>query len=256
MLPSRCIIMASGNSISEGIKIGLSSYLKKEVVFSINDNIKFINSTVAMFGDHTAYRDRFDLYSKHPLTIGRFDIHIGNTIEGALPCPKHDSLILLQGSGKYHGDEGLSKGLYSGILTGAFTLNLAIRLGFKQIFLLGFDCCEINGQTHWYQNIKGAGHFLDYSGTPYTGVGKDQNNNYRTSFYNNEDENINNLWKPFESEFDEVKIYNVSLQSRINVFDKIGYHSFLTILKQNTIQVNQEEVQKQIRLILQPFNRI
>jgi len=254
MFPFRCIILGSGASLRSGIELGLSNYLEREVVFSLNDNIKFIDSTVAMFGDWCAYRDRFDLFSKHPVVIGRFDRHIGRTIEGATPCPKHDSLILLQGSGEYHGAEGLKKGLYSAILTGAFTLNLACRLGFKQIFLLGFDCGATGKSTHWYDNVEGAGQFLNYEGQPYTGVGKDSNNNYRTSFYNKEDDVINEFWKPFEAE--EAMIYNVSLDSRINVFQKIGYQSMITILNQNKIKVNQEEIQKEIREILQPFNKL
>jgi hypothetical protein len=252
-MDKRCIIIASGASIRSGIELGLSNYLEREVTFSINDNIKFIDSTVAMFGDWCCYRDRFDLFSKHPLTIGRFDMHIGRSIEGATPCPKHDSLILLQGSGKYHGAEGLSKGLYSSVLTGAFTLNLAIRLGFKQIFLLGFDCCEINGSTHWYDNVEGAGQFLNYEGKPTSGVGKDEQGNYNTSFYNSSDDNLNLLWKPFQVE--DATIYNVSLESRITEFQKIGYQSMFTILNQNKIKVNQLEVQKEIRQLLQPYNK-
>ena len=155
MLPSRCIIMASGASIRQGLPLGLSNYLEREVVFSLNDNIKFVDSTVAIFGDWEAYRDRFELFSNHPLVIGRFDMHIGRSIEGATPCPKHDSLILLEGSGKWHGKNSLKCGLYSSTLTGAFILNMAIRLGFKQIFLLGFDCGATGKSTHWYDNVKG-----------------------------------------------------------------------------------------------------
>jgi len=251
---TKCIIMASGASISRGIPLGLSNYLEREVVFSLNDNISFVDSTVAVFGDWECYRDRFELFSKHPLTIGRFDCHIGRTIEGALPCPKHDGLILLPGSGKYNGTEGLSKGLYSSVLTGAFTLNLACRLGFKQIFLLGFDCGATGKSTHWYDEVPGAGHFGDYEGKERTGVGINEHGNYNTSFYNKEDVEINNLWKPFEAE--EAMIYNVSLGSRIEVFQKIGYQSMITILNQNKIKVNQEEVQKEIRQLLTPFNKL
>jgi len=245
--------MASGASIRDGLPLGLSNYLEREVVFSLNDNIKFVDSTVAVFGDWTAYRDRYELFKEHPLVIGRFDMHIGRSIEGATPCPKHDSLILLQGSGKYHGAEGLSKGLYSAVLTGAFTLNLACRLGFKQIFLLGFDCGAIGKSTHWYDNVEGAGSFLDYEGQPYTGVGKNEQGNYNTSFYNSSDDNFNLLWKPFQVE--DVMIYNVSLESRITEFQKIGYQSMFKILNSMYIKINQVEVQKEIRQFLQPYNK-
>jgi hypothetical protein len=254
LLPNRAIICASGNSISDGIKLGLSNYLEREIVFGINDNIKFIWPTVAMFGDWTAYASRFDLYKEHPLVIGRYDTHFTHKIEGAIPCPKQDDLILLPGSGKYNGVEGLSKGLYSAVLTGAFTLNLAIRLGFHQIFLLGFDNCVINGKTHFYQDVPSAGKYTDYEGNPTTGVGKDEQGNYRTSFYNHSDDSINDLWKPFEVE--EAMIYNVSLDSRIELFQKISYQSMITVLNQNRTKINQEKVQKEIRNLLEPYNKL
>lgn len=248
--------MASGASILDGVYEGLFSHLSKEVVFSLNDNIKFVDSTVAMFGDWCAYADRFDLYKSHHLVIGRYDCHIGRKIEGARECPKHDGLILLKCSSKWNGKESLVQGLYSGVLTGAFALNLAIRIGFKQVFLLGFDNCALKGKTHWYDNVEGAGQFKDYEGKPITGVGFKEPGVYNTSFYNKEDAEINNLWKPFEAEFDNCMIYNVSLESRINVFQKIGYNSMFKILKENPIQVNQEEVQKEIRQLLEPFNKL
>jgi len=51
-------------------------------------------------------------------------------------------------------------------------------------------------------------------------------------------------------------IYNVSLDSRIQVFQKIGYQSMITILNQNRIKINQEEAQKEIRTILEPYNKL
>jgi hypothetical protein len=84
-MQNRCIILASGSSISESIELGLSDYLKNEVTFSINDNIKFFDSTAYTFGDWTAYRDRFNLYKEKKLVIGRHDMHIGRHIEGATP---------------------------------------------------------------------------------------------------------------------------------------------------------------------------
>lgn len=255
MQGKRAIILASGASILDGVSQGLFSYLAKEVVFSINDNIQFVNSTVAMFGDWTCYRDRFNLFRKHPLVIGRYDTHFTHKIEGALPCPKHEGLILLQGSGKYYGEDGLSKGLYSAVLSGAFTLNLVIRLGYKEIFLLGFDNREINGLTHWYQNVEGAGQFTNYCGILSTGVGKDEAGNYRTSFYNQEDCQLNLLWEPFSQETD-ISIINVSPESRITVFQKIDYGELLSHLENNPIDINQDVVRQEIRNQLQPYNKV
>jgi hypothetical protein len=250
----RCIILGSGASIRSGIELGLSSYLEREITFGINDAIKFFDCTAFTFGDWCCYADRFDFYKEKPLVIGCHDFHIGKQIEGARYCPKQENLILLQGSGKYYGDEGLSKGLYSRVLTGAFTLNLAIRLGFKEIYLLGFDNCAINGQTHWYQNVEGAGQFTNYCGEKYTGVGKNERGEYNTSFYNKDDVQLNLLWEPFKIEMDTVEIYNVSPQSRINVFPKIDYSTLICALFPQMI--NQEEVQKEIRQLLEPYNKL
>jgi hypothetical protein len=119
---------------------------------------------------------------------------------------------------------------------------------------MGFDCCEVNGKTHWYQGIEGAGVFNDYEGKVRTGVGKKETGEYKTSIYNNSIDSINALWKPFQEE--KVMIYNVSLGSRISVFPKIGYQSMFKILKENPIEVNQEEVQKEIRQLLEPYNKL
>jgi hypothetical protein len=255
MLPKNCIVLASGSSVLSGIPLGLSNYLEGSVCFSLNDNIQFVDSTVSVFGDWTCYADRFELFKNHPLVIGRFDCHIGRKIESARECPKHDGLILLQGSGKYHGAEGLSRGLYSSVLTGAFTVNLVIILGFKEIFLCGFDNREINGFTHWYQAIEGAGQFKDFEGKDTSGVGKNERGEYRTSFYNNEDASINALWEPFTQEKD-ISIFNVSPESRINVFPKIDYPEMFKRLDINKNRVNQFEVQREIRSILEPFNKL
>lgn len=255
MISKSVIILGSGASVLNGIKLGLSNYIENFPSFGINEAIKFFDCTAYIFGDWCAYADRFELYSEANLVIGRFDTHIGRKIEGARYCPKHKDLILLQGSGKYYGKEGLSKGLYSAVLTGAFTLNLAICLGFKNIYLLGMDNCEINGLTHFYDGIDGAGQFKDFEGKDTSGVGKNKRGEYRTSFYNNEDASINALWEPVTQEKD-VSIFNVSPESRISVFPKIDYPEMFKRLDINKNRVNQFEVQREIRSILEPFNKL
>lgn len=255
MLPSRCIVMGSGASIRSGIELRLSNYLEREVTFGINESIKFVDSTMACFGDHTAYRDRFDLYKQHPLVIGIYDTHFNWKIDGALPCPKHDGLILLPGSGKWN-DNPLKNGLYSSKLTGMFTLHLAIQLGFTEIYLLGFDNREINGSTHWYDNVKDAGQYTDYEGKPRTGVGFNESGEYNTSFYNKSDDLINSDWEPFSKELENINIWNVSPLSRINVFPKLTYERFFYHLSVNKLSLNQTEVQKEIRQLLEPFNKL
>jgi hypothetical protein len=253
MLPKFCLILGSGNSISDGIKLGLSNYLENFPSFGINESIKFFDCTAFTFGDWTSYRDRFELYSKTNLVIGWNDTHIGRQIEGATYCPKHEGLILLPYSGKWKPNP-LKEGLYSANLCGGFTLSLAIALGFTEIYLLGFDCREIEGKTHYYQGIEGAGQYNDYEGNPRTGVGI-KDGKYNTSLYNNSDEMINANWKPFRHEQD-ISIFNVSPESRISVFPKISYREMFDRLDINENKINQFEVQKEIRTILEPYNKL
>lgn len=249
----RCVIVGSGSSILEGVYQGLWDILQKEITFSINDNIRFFLSTVAMFGDWTCYKSRYSYFASHPLTIGKFSCEFNHP---EFDCPTHKGLILLQSSGHYHGKDSFTKGIYSAVLTGCFTLTLAIQLGFKQIFLLGFDEREINGLTHWYQREEGAGIFLDCDGKPITGVGKDERGNYKTSVYNSSSKDINALWLPFVDELATTQIFNVSPLSRIMMFDKIDYETFFNMLKSESIQTSQDDIRKKIRKILNPYNKV
>lgn len=251
MILKRAIILGSGYSIREGQSLGLFNSLKTETTFSINDNIKFVDSTVTCFGDWTCYASRHEWFKKHPLVIGRWDTHFFHKINGAIDCPNHKGLILLKASGNYTGTEGLQKGLYTPVLTGVFCLHLAICLGYDEIFLLGMDAGGNNGVTHWYQGIEGAGVFKNYAGEPTTGVGLNQYGGYNTSFYNNEEKSINDLWKPFTKE--NVKIYNVSMESRIQVFQKLSYKAFLRIIDDGSV-INQDEERLRIREQLKPYN--
>jgi len=248
------LILGSGNSVSDGIKLGLSNYIENFPSFGINEAIKFFDCTAYTFFDWCAYRDRFDLYSESNLAVGAYDMHIGRQIEGATYCPKHEGLILLPWSGKWK-DNPLKDGLYAANLCGGFTLSLAIALGFTEIYLLGFDAREINGKTHFFEGIKGAGEYNDYEGNPRTGVGI-KDGQYNTSLYNNSDEMINKDWNLFQQVFATVKIVNVSPLSRITTFPKITYKQMLEQLDINKNRVNQFEVQREIRSILEPYNKL
>ena len=250
---NRAIIIGSGASVKDGLLLGLNDYLANEVTFGINEAVKFVDCTAYTWGDWTCYRDRFDLYKEKELVIGKHDMHVGRTIEGATPCPKQDDLVLLKGSGVFFGQAGLEKGLYFR-LTGTFTLHLAIELGFKFIFLLGFDNREINGFTHFYEGIEGAGQFRDYEGQPTCGVGKNERGEYRTSAYNHDQNGIDQIWHPFETAFGRTMIYNVSPQSRITTFKKIDYLTMFELLKKYPANVNQDVTRHIIRKKLKPYN--
>lgn len=242
---NRVFIIGSGNSINQEI----FPLLKNEFTFGINETIQFFESTVAVYGDWYCYYSRYAQFSNHPLVIGRYSNEYNHP---EFEFPKHKDLILLNSSQQYNGNEGLQKGLYTPILTGAFALSLAIQLGFKNIFLLGFDNTAINGKTHWYQNIKGAGEFKDLDGLDHCGVGYNYKGEYKSSIYNRDDNSLNELWKPFLIE-KKVNIVNVSPFSRITVFDKCGYNCLFSYLIRSPQNINQNEVRKTILNTVIPY---
>jgi len=139
---------------------------------------------------------------------------------------------------------------------GIWSLTLAIALGFKEIYLLGYDCCEINGQTHFYQSVVDLtkttpiyikGKLVD-NRLHYRGVGKLKNGKYKTSTYNIK-KHLNEKWfAPFEAERKTIKIYNVSPDSAIKVFEKINYEEFYNKIQSNN--VNQNDARQEIKQLI------
>jgi len=58
-------------------------------------------------------------------------------------------------------------------------------------------------------------------------------------------------WCGIKKELQEIKIYNVSPESKINVFPKINYDTFFVMLKENPVNINQKEAQDEIRKIIE-----
>ena len=106
---------------------------------------------------------------------------------------------------------------------------LALKVGIDilkegEIFLLGYDYSAINKETHFYQG--------DIN---HRGIGRDE-------YYNRGFEDRD--FKSFTVN-NKVKIYNVSMHSRIKCFSKLSYHKFFK--KLNNITYNQEELVKEIQ---------
>jgi len=234
MITDSCVILGSGNSLQAGIALGLWKSLDNQVTIVINDLFQVYEGTCIVFGDWTFYRDRFDLLKTKPLIIGRSDgAFVRKDKKGQPLCPKADNTFLIKSSSKYHGINSIKEGCYTGILTGIFTISLAIGLGFKIIYLLGMDNCEVNNKTHVYQdsNLKPL---TDEEGKVRTGIGKNKENLYKSGIYNKTDEQLNRFWLPFLEQKD-VKILNVSPESRINIFKKLTYPEFLSQLTPNNL---------------------
>jgi hypothetical protein len=131
----------------------------------------------------------------------------------------------------YYGREALDKDvIYYGQmgLCGMFALSLAIAEKYDKIYLLGFDfgsASIASKNTHWYQsripelNITstGAGRpevYLLPEGDPH----KDKPRREVQDF-------------TVYAKTEGVKIYNVSLNSHIDCFEKLSYKDFFTLIE-------------------------
>lgn len=131
-------------------------------------------------------------------------------------------------------------GFFHSHLNGVFSLSFAIALGFKNIYLLGYDGCLVNDKTHFYQNqvqdmdkFRGVGIVKHPKGQV-----------YRTSTYNSPDK-MNKIWfAPFKDL--NINIYNVSPTSVIEVFPKITYEQFYKQVAENQA-INQDQARLEIK---------
>lgn len=263
------IICGSGNSVpflntrynfnrfKHGLEPKLEQIIKSNYSIGLNFWFQFgCPTTFNMSGDWQFYLDNLNELKKLPMIIASEDSCLKNKNVSHI----HDNTILLPHSSVYYGIDsfGLKKGFYSRQLIGMFSLTLAIALGFKEIYLLGYDCCEVNGQTHFYQGVANLDeHKNIYVFDPtinedklkdkrykFKGVGKNPKGKYKTSTYNHI-KHINNKWyKAYEVE-KKIKIYNVSINSVIDTFPKISYDAFFQQMGDN--HVDQTQARKDIK---------
>lgn len=249
------IIIGSGASIREEgwdspiETIPIWSLLKDKFTITLNWSNLWIVPTISLFIDYKYYMQEKKHLDTLPLVIGREDSFYQDKNRYLKEYDKlSDNLYLLRPSSvierdargirtHYNGRDSFTKG-FSTNLSGVFGLNLAVALDATEIFLLGYDGCDTNGYTHFYQP-EGIGKLV-YQGRETTGVGKNSLGKYNTSLYNTD---INYWFEPFAQELERIKIYNVSLNSKINIFPKISYQEFFKKLHDN---INQEEVRKEI----------
>jgi len=251
---SRLIIIGGGNSISEGINSGLWDALSTECTFGINSLIYFFKPTIPFWGDWYFYKKNKEELDKYPLVIGMFDGKIGNGKN--FKCPKGSNLLMLPTSSEYYGENSWEKGFYSRNLTGLFSLTVGIALGFKKIYLLGMDFCEVNGKTHFYQKDsfekQEIGKIIKPGGTVVCGIGKDDRGFYRTGTYNKP---ASELYNKFKKVNENVKIFNVSPESKIDIFPKITYKEFFKTLKEEPKQVLQYKASLEIENLIEKYRK-
>jgi hypothetical protein len=224
------VIIGGGKSIQEGISLGLETYLEHKCVILTNYAYKYFKGTFLTFIDRNFYKSTNleknpDIYielSTLPLIIGcRSNPDLDKVIHPntiMIPCPKQELL------NDCH-------------LTGLFALAIAEKLEPKNIFLLGFDWDMRPIEQIDRKNYKGETNLdIHYykKEIPHRGLGY-------VGFYENH--NPNNYFKYFNNS--KSKIYNVSLNSNINNFEKISYQKFFELLSHQTY--NQEELRQEIR---------
>jgi len=202
----QCIIIGGGVSVKEGISLGLWNKIKGKEIWSINYafltmpyppnkecwvDISFFKNNIdrlqllCLSGvpchtkAHPKYATIKEIYchptSRDPLDIGKIFI----------------------------GRMGLS---------GFFTLSLAVKEGFDEIYLLGYDFGSVtdDNKTHYYQgeiNVISSG------------VGKP--NLYRTGTQPKDEIKDFEVFLKYP-----IKIINVSPKSKIDYFEKIDYNEF------------------------------
>lgn len=124
---------------------------------------------------------------------------------------------------------------YRANLTGIFALKILDLLDFKgTVYLLGFDWTRRTEPSQEKPHI----HYYDL---------KHKGSNY-VNYY--EHHNPDKEFKQFIKK--DVTIYNVSLESNINCFEKISYEKMFELLSKE--EVNQEELRQEVIPILQQYS--
>jgi len=196
------IIIGGGSSIGNFNFHLLDDY----TTFGLNFVYQLYKPTVILWVDK-------EFYNNNKLSINNCDSLKITKICDNLP----KNIIQLPTSKKYIEEDCFSLGVYDQFLVGLFSLTIGIELGFKNIFLLGYDGKFINNKSHFH-NIEHRG---KYNEKGYL------RGNLMFDVYKN----------------CKSKIFNVSINSAINTFEKITYENFIDLLK-SFKTINQNEIKK------------
>lgn len=252
-VPSQAFIIGGGKTISEGISLGLKDLIKNKFIISCNYGFKHFNSTFTTFVDVPFYKG-----CTIPDKKGRFEISDPNSVEEIKKIPlligcnepiviennlkpiQYPNTILIRSKDSYSKD--IKNGIFKSTLCGVFTLSLVQWLmNFSgEIYCLGFDWNVIPKEkldpknyiryykeidTHYYSDSE-----INHRGQHFVGF-----------FQTHCPDNM--FFKYFKEP--NLKIYNVSLNSNINSFEKISYKQMFSNLNSDTF--NQDELRTQIK---------
>lgn len=244
MNKKQLIIIGGGSSIIEGIDKGLFGKLKNKFTFGLNYSHHFVDTTTTLYVDDKFYYNEKLYLNALPMVIGQKFPEI--------PSSLHH--ITLPIAIKYNRD--CKGGVYKPTLVGLFALSLGIHiLDIGEIFILGYDSGAKNktfdqkgrALTHFYQYGNLVSKYtdkpvtLDHRGISkinwYNGTRIDKVSKKRITRAEHE-------FKVYAQET-RVKIYNVSLESKIPTFEKISYNQFFKMLDNQVY--DQNELRKEIK---------
>ena len=225
------IVVGGGASIAPQIEV-LRPILASKCTILINYAYKHFDGTFLTYIDKDFY---VPLWAKENRNKNNVDIY-----------KELESLPLIIGFQEHHGyDDFLHPNTYlidnpkkemgRFPLTGFFALAIAEKLEPNNIFLLGFDWPRqpVPKNVRDY-NPNSGGDIHYYKDIPHRGISF-------TGFYDNN--NPDSYFKFFKD--CKSNIYNVSLESNIQNFKKIGYSDFYTLLSNENY--NQEELRTYIK---------
>lgn len=241
------------NHFSHGLEPQLESVIKGNYSIGLNWFWKYGCDTT-----FTSWLD-WQLYLWMKEGTKNLGLMIGNE-DPSLKEKTHPNTILLESNNAYRGIKSIEEGVFCKQLIGIWALSLAVSLGFTEIYLLGYDCCEVNGRTHFYQGVIDINKSIPLkvnnkqveNRKVFRGIGKftegKRAGKYKTGTYNNKMEELNQRYfEPFTKE--DANIYNVSQESKITVFPKLTYEQFYSQCKNN--HINQNEARPEIRKIIE-----
>ncbi|MBE4907231.1 DUF115 domain-containing protein [Bacillus luteolus] len=206
----RCFIVATGPSL-------LVEDLEK-----IKDEITFSMNSIFMSFDETTWRPTYygiqfpEFYEKYKNQIDTLDVKyklVGDVIKRA-KLSDHDFLFPLNmlnhnwTHAKYHTkfSSDAFKAIYSGYTITYSLIQLAVYMGFREIYLVGVDCNYATNQKH---------HFKDYGivDPSFISVG----DKMRVAFQEA---------KRF-ADAHEIKIYNATRGGMLEVFERVDLDSLI-----------------------------
>jgi hypothetical protein len=237
MIPKSVVICGGGFSIKEGLSLGLKDALKDTFVITCNYAFKHFDNTFTTFVDRAFYKpsenDRIiKHYTDYSEELKKLPILIGRAKSMNPEAEIWGNTSFVKTTTKYSTDP-LKNGFYCGILEsgncGIFALSIAeFLLDYSgTIYLLGFD---------WNKQPTKDSHYYSKEELNHGGQGQ-------TYFYERYDASM--MFKQFVKS--HLKIYNVSMNSGIECFDKLSYGQFLDAMAVEYVFNNKVNNQEALR---------